>query len=57
MIRFYIWLFLFLTEHQEEKHKQTRDEHIPEVHSLPHEGEGESCPWSLPSQTSLWCTL
>lgn len=37
-----IWSCFSLTEYQEEKHKQTRDEHIPAVHSLSYEGAGES---------------
>lgn len=42
MIIFLSWPSLFPTEHQEEKHQQAGDEHVPQVHRLPHEGEGES---------------
>ena len=42
MIRFLSWPSLFPTEHQEEKHQQAGDEHVPQVHRLPQEGEGES---------------
>lgn len=41
MIRFLSWPSLFPTERQEEKHQQARDEHVPQVHRLPHEGEGK----------------
>lgn len=53
------WPFLSSTEHQEEKYEQAGDEYVPEVHRLPHEGEGESCKGdsqNRPEYISLWLT-